>query len=293
MRLPSHAPQNVRRHAWAVWIGTGSAALALMGLVEKAAAQAPGIVLQPHRISYEVSLGPRKAGAAFNSARGLMVLEFTGSACAGFTTNFRQVTELADAEGRAHNLDFRINLWEEGAGKRFRFTIRNSTDGTLTRDAEGEGRRADDGSMGVTIRKPQPQKSDYDGDVQFPAAMSIKLIAAAIKGERNFAARLFDGSEGGAKIYDVNATIGQPLRGPQNARLEPVMKGPALDSLQRWPVSIAYYEDVPGDRVPAYTMRSVTFENGVVSDLLFEFPEFSLAARAKSYEALPAAPCGN
>ena len=48
----------------------------------------------------------------------------------------------------------------------------------------------------------------------------------------------------------------------------------------------------PGDRVPVYTMKSVTFANGVVSDLVFEFPEFSLAAKAVRYEPLPEEACG-
>jgi hypothetical protein len=43
--------------------------------------------------------------------------------------------------------------------------------------------------------------------------------------------------------------------------------------------------------MPVYTMKSVTFANGVVSDLLFEFPDFSLAAKAVRYEALPDEAC--
>ncbi|KAF0231034.1 MAG: conserved exported hypothetical [Beijerinckiaceae bacterium] len=251
--------------------------------------------MQPHRIAYEVSLGPRSGGAgggnAFSSAQGLIALEFTGNACDGFATNFRQAMTLADSDGMIRNLDFKVNLWEEGAGKRFRFTVHNQINGQTTRNADGEARRVQDGSVSVAMNRPKGKKGDFDGSISFPSAMMSNLVQAALKGERRFDARLFDGAEGGEKIFDTIATIGAKIEGEKNARLEPAMRGDKLDAIPRWPISIAYYDNTPGDRLPVYTMRSVTFANGVVSDLLFEFADFSLAAKAVRYEALPAEPC--
>lgn len=272
----------------------GLRALAALTLASGAAAPAlagpAGVALQPHRIAYEVSLG-KQAGGAFSSARGIIALEFTGSACDGFVTNFRQATELADSDGQLRNLDFRVNLWEEGAGKRFRFTVLSKINGTTTRDADGEARRVGDGSISVAMSKPRGKKGDFDGAVVFPSAMMKSMLEAAERGQRLFDARLFDGSEGGEKIFETIATIGARLEGDKNARLEPVMRSEALDAIPRWPIAIAYYDNKPGDRTPIYTLKSVTFANGVVSDLLFEFTDFSLAARAVSYEALPVEPC--
>lgn len=249
------------------------------------------VTLQPHRIAYEVSLGSKTGGNAFTSAQGVIALEFTGNACEGFATNFRQATVLADSDGQTRNLDFRVNLWEEGAGKRFRFTVDNKINGQTTRNADGEAKRVQDGSVSVAMNRPKGKKGDFDGSISFPSAMMTNLLQAALKGERRFDARLFDGSEGGEKIFDTSATIGAKLEGDKNARLEPVMRGEKLDSVPRWPVSIAYYDNSPGDRMPIYTMKSVTFANGVVSDLLFEFPDFSLAAKAVRYEPLAAEVC--
>jgi hypothetical protein len=286
------AKPYARRIAGIVLGGSIFAGSALLSAGASRAAPAPdGIELQPHRIVYEVSLGPKSGNSSFSSARGLIALEFTGNACDGYATNFRQATVIGDADGGSRNLDFQINLWEEGSGKSFRFTVNNKVNGATTRNADGVARRVADGSISVTMTRPKGSKGDFDGAVSFPTAMMIDLIRVAQKGERRFDARVFDGSEGGEKIYDTIATIGPKMEGDRNARLEPAMRGDALDSVPRWPVSIAYYENVPGDRVPVYTLRSVTFANGIVSDLLFEFADFSLVARATRYEPLKTEAC--
>lgn len=261
----------------------------LLGAADAAFAQGK-VQLQPHRVAYEVSLDPKRGGSAFSSAGGLMVLEFSGNPCDGYSTNFRQVTALADADGRARNLDFRVNLWEDGAGKDFRFTLKNSINGQITRDADGEARKGKDGSLAVTMKRPRGKKGDFDGNLMFPSQMSIAAIEAAMRGEKSYRTKLFDGSEGGEKVFDVITSIGAPLEGERNSRIEPALRGISPE-MRRWPFSIAYYEDVPGDRVPVYTMRSITFANGVMGDIVFEFPDFSLAARAVKYEILPGEAC--
>ena len=277
------------RSSLAVLVGL-PALLAGIAAATAAPSGVAAIELQPHRIAYEVSLGP-KSGNVFASATGVIAIEFTGNACEGFATNFRQATSLADADGQTRNLDFRVNLWEDGLGKNFRFTVNNQINGQVLRNADGEAKRVADGSVSVAMTRPKGKKGDFDGSVQFPSAMMIGLLRAAQSGERRFDARLFDGSEGGERIFETTATIGAKMEGDKNTRLEPAVRGAALDSVPRWPISIAYYDNTPGDRVPVYTMRSVTFANGVVSDLVFEFPEFSLAARAVRYEPLPVEAC--
>jgi hypothetical protein len=249
------------------------------------------IMLQPHRIAYEVSLAPRSGAQSFTAARGLMVLEFTGNGCDGYATNFRQVVDLVNSDGQAQTMDFRVQLHEEAEGRSFRFTMLNRMQNRVIRDADGEAKRDRDGSISVRMRKPAGQRSDFDGDALFPSALSIEMIRAALGGERSYRARLFDGADGGQKVFDVVATIGPRLEGERNARLEPVLRHHSLDQQLRWPVSMAYFEDGPGDRVPVYTMRSVTFANGVLGDIVFEFPEFALSAKAVRYEALKAETC--
>lgn len=251
----------------------------------------PGTTLQPHRIAYEVSLGPKGASQSISGARGLMVLEFTGSACDGYATSFRQVVELLDADGSARNMDFRVTLFEDADSRRFRFAMLNRMQGQVLRDADGEARRRADGSLSVTMKKPAGKKSDFDGDVLFPSAMTIAMIDAARKGARSYQGKVFDGSESGEKIFDVSTTIGNRLEGDRNQRIEESLRTPQLAELPRWPMTMTYFNDETGDRVPVYTLRAVVFSNGVMGDMNFQFPDFSLLARAVKYEPLKADPC--
>ncbi len=258
-----------------------------------ALANSPGeaVLLQPHRIAYEVSLGPKSGNSSFSAASGLIALEFTGNACKGYETNFRQATLLADTDGGNRQLDFRVKLWEDGGGKSFRFNIFNQVNGQTTRNAEGEAKRVADGSISVALKRPRGSRGDFDGSISFPSAMMIDLVEAARSGRKRFDAKVFDGSEGGEKVYQTIGTIGEKLEGDRNKRLEPVMRGADLDSVPRWVTSIAYFENTPGDKLPVYTLRSVTFANGVLSDLVFEFPDFSLVAKAVRYEPLKVEAC--
>ena len=84
--------------------GSALGVVAAFGVLVAGAGQAQNIpsqpiLLQPHRVAYEVSLGQRPGTQAFSGARGLMVLEFTGNACDGYATNFRQVVDLLDSDG--------------------------------------------------------------------------------------------------------------------------------------------------------------------------------------------------
>lgn len=274
-------------------MGVAVVAVGLAGTLSATANPArEAITLQPHRIAYEISLGPKSGNSTFTAASGLIALEFTGNACKGYETNFRQATLLADADGGNRQLDFRVKLWEDGGGKSFRFSVLNQINGQTTRNAEGEARRVADGSVSVSMKRPRGGRGDFDGGISFPSAMMIDLVRAARAGERQFDAKVFDGSEGGEKVYQTIGTIGEKLEGERNKRLEPVMRGGDLDSVPRWVTSIAYFDNAPGDRLPVYTLRSVTFANGVLSDLVFEFPEFSLVAKAVRYEPLQGEACG-
>ena len=58
------------------------------------------------------------------NARGRILYDFSGSACEGYTLEFRQVAELDNGEGKISLSDLRSNTWEDGAAKSYRFTRR-------------------------------------------------------------------------------------------------------------------------------------------------------------------------
>ena len=76
-----------------------------------------------HQALYDLSLVKSRGSNSINSARGRILYNFSGSACEGYTSEFRQVSELDSGEGKVTLSDLRSTSWEDAAGKSYRFKI--------------------------------------------------------------------------------------------------------------------------------------------------------------------------
>src|ERR1700692_3751060 len=76
-----------------------------------------------HQALYELTLMKSRGSNAINSVRGRILYSFSGSTCEGYTSEFRQVSELDSGEGKVTLSDLRSTSWEDGAGKSYRFKI--------------------------------------------------------------------------------------------------------------------------------------------------------------------------
>ena len=103
-------------------------ATALCASCAALAEAAPVLPLASHRAAYDISLGdtsgptPSSAQTPI-SASGLIAYEFRGSACEGYTSSFRQMTEMERSEGDPISMQVDANSFEEGNGKSMRFQI--------------------------------------------------------------------------------------------------------------------------------------------------------------------------
>ena len=89
--------------------------------VGMARAAGPGFL--SHQALYELSLVKSRGSNAVNGARGRILYNFSGSACEGYTSEFRQVSELNSGEGKLTLSDLRSTSWEDAEGKSYRFKI--------------------------------------------------------------------------------------------------------------------------------------------------------------------------
>ena len=72
------------------------AALPAWAQAAKPSGQMPFVA---HRAVYDLSLGKSERAGGPSSVRGRIVYEFSGSACEGYVTNFRQLTDIQMDEG--------------------------------------------------------------------------------------------------------------------------------------------------------------------------------------------------
>src|SRR5207253_2717912 len=104
-------------------------------------AAAAGVVLTPHRAIYDLRLLRTRGKKDIEAVRGRILYDFSGSACAGYALNFRQVSELNSGENKTALSDLRATTWEEGSAKRFRFSSENHLDERTVDKVDGEAER--------------------------------------------------------------------------------------------------------------------------------------------------------
>ena len=260
------------------------AAMALSGV-----AYAETMPFAPHRALYDLELVKSSGTSAPSSARGRIAYDFSGSACEGYVTTFRQVTELFPNEGDVRTSDMRSTTWEDGAGKQFRFKVETLVNGRTAETIDGVARKSDDGgAMSLDLRSPKPTKRDIAAAPLFPTEQARKLVIAAREGKRTYEAKVFDGSDSGEKVYDTLTVIGARAT---SAPADPALRDHALRNLARWPVVVSYFEDGKPDGDPAYVIGFDLYENGVSGNLRLDYGDFVLAGKMSKYEESPIKGC--
>jgi len=267
------------------------AALPSLMFGAQAPVSAQPIAFAPHRAIYDLSLAGTRNNREIEQAYGRIAFEFTGNACTGFASKFRQVTKLSDGEGQVRLSDVKTVTWENGGGTGFRYDTQTKADNVVTAFGEGKAERDESGDVSVRIQRPRPHRVDLGQSAVFPVTHLRLLIEHAEKGDMFFTTKVFDGSDGGAKVYDTAAVIGRPVDAGSELRIDDVMRAAGLDKLKRWPVTLSYFDSGRGEKTPLYTMSFDLFENGISGPITFDFGDFWMKSRLARIDLLPAASC--
>ncbi len=270
----------------------GLSAVALL-LAPAAAFASPSAILPlvSHRAAYELSLVDPASPAPSSAqtpiaATGLIAYEFRGSACEGYTSNFHQMTQRERSEGEPLSMDVSAMSFEDADGKSMRFRV-DSKGVQETPPVAGTATRSMDDDMRVQLTKPAPKAIDFGHDVLFPTQHIERLIEAAKNGGGAIQARVYDGSDTGAKIYATMAVVGKEASKPSDdAQTAAELKG-----VRRWPVVVSYFDEASKDSSPEYTLSFDLYENGVSGTLKLDYGTFALRARLRKLEILPTSAC--
>jgi hypothetical protein len=227
----------------------------------EAAASGPFLA---HQALYELRLVKSRGSNSINSVRGRILYSFSGSTCEGYTSEFRQVSELDSGEGKVTLSDLRSTSWEDGAGKSYRFKIDARMNDADSSPVDGIAERAGD-HINVKLKQPASKTFTLDGAVVFPTEQIQRIIAAAREGKSVLELMVFDGSDNGEKVYNTLRDR-QPIPGDRTiAAPDPSTANDVMKSLTRWPVTVSYYDrDAARTRADAGLCDVVrTVENGV------------------------------
>lgn len=264
-------------------IAAGILALALEPSLAEPGALVP---MAAHHATYKLSLLKSKGANAPASAAGVIDYVFSGSSCDGYTTTFRQLTELQPAEGEARLNDLRSTTFEDGAVTQFSFKTTTRNDTQTVSDLDGRARKQADGKASVELKQPAG-KAALGADVLFPTEHLRKIIETAKNGGKLLSASVFDGSDTGKKVFSTLTVIGAPTVAPI---ADPAGKMDTLKSVRRWPVAISYFEGKKEDQ-PDYVLSFDLYENGISRALRLDYGDFVLAGELTDLHLTTQAAC--
>jgi hypothetical protein len=278
----------------ALTVAVGAMSAVSGGRPAEAAAAASAPFLS-HQALYELSLLKSRGSATINSVRGRILYNFSGSACEGYSSDFRQVSELDSGESKDTLSDLRSTSWEDGAGKSYRFKIDTRMNDTEPGVVDGIAERTGD-HVTVKLKQPVAKTFTLDGSTVFPTEQIRRIIDAAREGKSVLELMVYDGSDTGEKVYNTLTVIGQPIPGDRAVSApDPSTDSEAMKSLTRWPVTVSYYDHdakaSSGEQSPVYAMSFELYENGVSRSLVLDYNDFVIAGKVGKFDVKDAKPC--
>lgn len=290
-------PTCTRLITYLMITGAASSAILLSGTHSSALAAPPvstaPVVLTPHRAVYDLRLLRTRGKREIESVRGRILYDFSGSACAGYVLNFRQVSELDSGEEKSALSDLRATTWEEGSAKKFRFSSENYLNERAVDKVDGEAQRDPD-HVGVKLAQPSDKSFDLDRAMVFPTEHMRRIIEAAREGKSILELPVYDGSENGEKVYSTMTLIGHEIAPDEKVPTDAAAGQAALAGLRRWPVTISYFDRSDKKReeqTPVYSISFELYENGISRALALDYDDFVVAGEMSQLEIKDPPPC--
>src|SRR5712671_297334 len=283
------------RYFAATALSVAAVAFVVPGFGGNAAHAAAGAPFLPHQALYELSLVKSRGSTSIEAARGRILYNFSGNACEGYTSDFRQVSELDSGEGKTTLSDLRSTSWEDGAGKSYRFKIDTRMNNGDASAVDGVAERTGD-RIAVKLKQPVTKTFNLEGNVVFPTEQIQKIIEAARAGKSVLELTVYDGSDNGEKVYSTLSVIGQPIPGDRSiSSPDPSTANDKMKVLTRWPVTVSYYDRDArardGEQTPVYAMSFELFENGVSRALVLDYNDFVISGALGKFDVKDSRPC--
>lgn len=256
--------------------------------------------LVPHKALYDVKMLSGKSGSQMINISGKMFYEWKPS-CEGWITNHRFSLNYDYADSPTLNVSSDFSTFETFDGKTLNFSSRRKRDGEIYEELRGKAlMNGPDGSGSADYTMPENLSYALDKGTLFPAGHTMKLLQQAKSGNKFYTARIFDGSdsEGAVDITSFISTKDQPAQSnlKKNNSFKPASTGPVDSSLlttPSWKVRMAFFPVKKKESASDYELSMVFHENGIISDMVIEYADFSVSQKLVALEKIAPANCKN
>lgn len=242
--------------------------------------------LAAHKAVYDIDLVATHSGSQIINISGKMTYE-TKKSCGAWVTDhhFTLDYNYADSPGMRIASDF--STYESIDGKSFDFASRRKRDGQLYQQLLGRADMDEKGGK-AAFKKPEGLSFDLSPGMLFPLGHTLGLIREAERGQKFYSAAVFDGSDEEGPI-EINSFIGKAASAkdiPVGAKIDA-----GLLKNKAWHVRMAVFPMKDEEEKSDYEMSLIFHKNGIISDMLIEYADFSVTQKLIGLEKISADPC--
>jgi hypothetical protein len=269
-----------------------AAALLAASLISSAPVNAAGFEdIAPHRAVYDIELKKASERSGIKSMNGRIVYEVRGNACDGISLQYRFLTNVTT--GRDQFLsDQHTSTFESADGRSFNFLTKSFLNEQLEKTLKGRAKQTDKG-ISVVLDSPAAQEFEFP-NARFITSYLVKIIELAKRGEHFLRDDLYDGSDDGDETVATSSFISNPKtildgKDGRDSRIATKLKG-----IKAWSVSMSYFNKNTGasaEHLPIFESSFLLFENGISSDLVMRYPDYTLTGKMTELEIFEDEPC--
>ncbi len=259
------------------------------GVIATAATAAP---LAAHRAIYDFKLDNNTRTSGYSDAEGRLAYEIIGSSCEGWSINYRFASRYIFNEGNVQTTDTQLTSWEAADGNEMRLNQKQYVDNALASENKIIVKRAAGGQPAKgEITVPTPKEFELSAETLFPVIFQSHLLDDAAKGKPRNLSLVYEGTDS-EKAYRVISLIGRKKPTNDMSQDAKLSDAAPLKALPSWAISTSYYPaaDNESDQ-PIYQSHYTMYENGVSTDLKFDYGSYTLSGKLAKLEMLKTDAC--
>ncbi|PZP57036.1 MAG: DUF1849 domain-containing protein [Micavibrio aeruginosavorus] len=266
----------------------------------------PAQALTPHKALYDVQLVSTKSGSQMANISGKMFYEWKPS-CEGWITNHRFSLNYDYADSPSINISSDFTTFETFDGKSLNFSSRRKRNGETYEELRGSADLTAKGISGTAIYSiPENLTFDLARNTLFPTGHTLNLLEQARQGKKFYNVRIFDGSDDEGPV-DINSFIGTKIEGKKSGEASKIspqksnsFKPASTNSVDNslidvpgWNVRMAFFPTNATEPSSDYELSMVFHENGIISDMMIEYADFTVRQKLVALEKVTPESCKN
>lgn len=258
---------------------------------EEPSAVAENIEFMPHKALYDIKLAGTKSGSQIVNISGQMLYEWQPS-CDAWNTNHRFNIQYEYADSPALRITSDFSTYESFDGQTLNFTSQRKKDGEAFETLRGLAEISNSQSGKAKFSIPENLVHDLPEGTLFPMSHTLEVARKVGEDAKFFNAVIYDGSDEDGPV-EVNAFIGSEVNAM--ARLGDINMQDIdmnLINTKARSVRLAFFPLHENETSSDYEMDLVFHDNGVISDMLIEYDDFTVSQTLKALEKLDST-CNN